>query len=162
MNTDKKTDVIRLLRTYHDRERQMALLRYELEHPVRVTSDDMIESMTFAHGEHLGKSGGVDVDKTARIALEYQKRVDSTNAENVHVIAVKLDKLVQTQERLKFYVSLLNSRERDVIQLIYFEGRSAEEVAYELSVAVRTVHKIRGRAVEQLAEMYGFTEVVDS
>lgn len=44
-----------------------------------------------------------------------------------------------------------------VVRIAYFEGLPWDEVAREVGVAVRTVHKIKIRALEQLAGMYQFT-----
>lgn len=55
-----------------------------------------------------------------------------------------------------YYVSLLDKREGDVIRRFYIEGVSWEEIAQEIGVALRTVHKIKNRAVGHLAELYAY------
>ena len=48
MNANMKEYVMNLLDGYHRRAREIALLRYELAHPVRVTDQEMIGAMNFA------------------------------------------------------------------------------------------------------------------
>lgn len=63
----------------------------------------------------------------------------------------------QAQKRLEYYTTLLEKRQAMVVRIAYFEGLPWDEVAREVGVAVRTVHKIKIRALEQLAGMYQFT-----
>lgn len=50
MNHNAKDQVLSLLRNYRATKRKIEQLRYELEHPARVTPDEMIEAMNFAKG----------------------------------------------------------------------------------------------------------------
>ena len=71
MNTEMKNRVLELLDNYHKRARLIALLRYELAHPARVTEKDLIGAMNFAHQEGLGRPEGHISNKTLYIALNY-------------------------------------------------------------------------------------------
>ena len=48
MNHNAKDQVLSLLQSYRATKRKIEQLRYELEHPARVTPDEMIEAMNFA------------------------------------------------------------------------------------------------------------------
>lgn len=63
----------------------------------------------------------------------------------------------RAQKRQEYYTTLLEKRQAKVVRIAYFEGLPWDEVAREVGVAVRTVHKIKIRALEQLAGMYQFT-----
>lgn len=62
------------------------------------------------------------------------------------------------QNRLIYYVSILDPQQEKVIRRFYFENRSWEEIAKEERVALRTVHKIKNRAFNKLAEFYDFSK----
>ena len=47
MNADMKKHVVHLLDTYHKRARQIAILRYELSSPAKITEEEMIDTMQF-------------------------------------------------------------------------------------------------------------------
>lgn len=159
MNTDMKKQITKLLETYPDRERQIALLHYEMQHSARISPEEMIDGMSFGHGDSLGGSvKGHVSNKTMYIALNYQEQMERVNAETMNEIAQTLLKLEQEQDRLRYYVSLLEKRETEVIQLVYFENCNQDKAAKKLEIVPRTLRRIKNGAVDKLAEMYAFTE----
>ncbi len=156
MNTDMKAKVINLLESYAMRERQIALLHYEMQHPPCISPEEMVAEMSFGHNDGLGGNKGRVSDKTMYIALNYRERMDRMNAEAMSEVAQRLLGLETEQDRIRYYVSLLEKRESKVIRSFYMEGCSWEEIAQEIGVALRTVHKIKNRGIEQLAELYAY------
>lgn len=157
MSEDRKTYVISLLETYHVRAQQIALLHYELKHPVHVSPDEMIGAMNLARGESSGgHATGHISDKTLYIALNYREKADALNADILSNTATRLADLEWEQNRLIYYVSLLNKRQADVIRLLYFEGYSQEEAAKEIGVVPRTTRRIKNEALDKLTEMYAY------
>ena len=148
MNTEMKNRVLELLDNYHKRARLIALLRYELAHPAQVTEKDLIGAMNFAR--HIS-------NKTLYIALNYQDRARQLNAETFQEISAQLMKLEQEQDRLNYYLSLLEPRQEQVLRKAYLEKVPQEQVARELGVSVRSVQDIKAKAIDALAEMYAFT-----
>ncbi len=159
MDKDIRAYVVNLLETCQERRRKIALLHYELEHPAHTSEAEMISAMALGYGNGSGGGhpDGHISDKTLYIALNYQNRTDELNADIKEEIVVQLVELEWEQERLEYYTSLLEKRQALVIRLAYFEGLPWDEVAKEAGAAVRTVHKIKNQALEQLAEMYQFT-----
>ena len=162
MNRDTRTYVINLLETYQERKRKIALLHYELEHPARTSEAEMISAMALGHGAGSGgHTEGHISDKTLYIALNYQSKVDKLNADTKEDIVVQLVELEQEQKRLEYYVSLLNKRQRTLIQAIYFDECTLDKVADQLGVASRTIRTIKRAALEQLINMYEFVKDID-
>lgn len=159
MNIDMKTRVVVLLETYPKRERQISLLHYEMRHIARISPEEIIDSMSLGHGSSMGGSGkGHISDKTMYIALNYQERMDRMNMETTNEIAERLLELEAEQDRLRYYVSLLEKREAEVIRLFYFEGCNQNVISEELRIVPRTMRRIKREAIEKLAEMYAFAE----
>lgn len=160
MNDDMRSYVLNLLETCQDRERKIALLHYELEHPAHASETEMISAMALGHG--VGSGGGhVEghiSDKTLYIALNYQSKVDKLNADTKEEIVVQLVELEQEQKRLDYYISLLNERQAKVIKLTFFEGYAQNDVARKLAIVPRTVRRIKDEGVDKLVEMYSFAE----
>ena len=71
---------------------------------------------------------------------------------------LQLVELEREQARLEYYASLLEKRQSQVIHLAYFEELPWDKVAEEVGVVLRTVHKIKNQALDQLVEMYQFTD----
>ena len=157
MSEESGAHIIRLLETYQERERKIALLHYELEHPSHISPNEMLNGMSFGHGEGPHSPGYIS-DKTMYIALNYQEQADKLNASTKDEIARQLANLEHEQNRLKYYVSLLESREKTVIRLVYYDKCSWREIAKKLEIAPRTARRIRDDAVTRLTRMYDFTE----
>ena len=157
MMTEKNSFVLQLLESYSRRAQQIELLHYELEHMACITPDEVIDAMSFARGDGSGRAKGHISNKTFYIALNYQEKANQLNQAAADEIASRLMELEQEQNRLKYYVSLLDKRQKEAIQLFYFEGMPWGEVAQKLGIALRTVHKIRVEAIDQLTRMYEFT-----
>ena len=85
MDNDMRDHVVYLLESSQERKRKIALLHYELEHPVHTTEDEMISAMALGHGD--GSGGGFPdgriSDKTFYIALNYQNRAGKLNSDSV-------------------------------------------------------------------------------
>jgi len=157
MNAELKKYVTDLLNDYQKRARKIALLHHELAEPSKITDHEMIDAMNFAHHDGMGRSEGHISNKTLYIALNYQEKAERLNAEAFNEVSARLTKLEREQSTLEYYVSLLESRQRQVIQKIYFERASQEQVAKELDLSVRRVQDIKAQAIVELVEMYAFT-----
>ena len=144
------TKVITLLQNYRATKRKIEQLRYELEHPARVTPDEMIEAMNFAKGDGEGRPSGSASNKTLYIAMNFQSAADEANAALTHDLVSRLVPLEQD-------VALLEPRQAEVIRLAYFEGHTWQQISAKTQITTRTLYKIRNQAVEELAEMYALT-----
>lgn len=154
MSTNVKTYVIDLLESWPKRERNIALLHYELDHVMQASQNEMIEAMALGHGDSRGFHDGRVSDKTLYIALNYQNKVDRMNADAKEDVVVQLVKLEQEQKRLEYYLSFLEDRQIEVLRLYYYEKLSKEKVAESMNLSVRTVHTLKSRALAALTEMY--------
>ncbi len=158
MNVETRMYVVDLLESYQKRSKQIELLHYELSHPARVSENEIIGALALAHGDgEGGRPGGHASDKTLYIALNYQARANHVNSDTAEEVVGQLVTLEREQERLNYYVSLLNPRHAELLKLLYFEGYSQEECAKKLEIATRTVRRIKDDAIEELTEMYSFT-----
>ena len=158
MNAEMKNYVIKLLETYHDRERKIAVLRYDLEHPSEVGVTEQIEAMNYGSGESVGHSKGHISNKTLYIALNYEEQAKQLNAESAKEIADELFILERRQKKLLYYISLLEKRQAEVVHMVYMEGVSTKKAAEQHGLTVRTIERIRKDAVDNLAEMYAYSE----
>lgn len=148
--------VIEELENYADTKKKIALLRYELEHPVQISPDDMIDAMAFSRGDGVGKSSGSISNKTLYIAMNYQTETARQNSGVIDEISAKLLPLEREIDRLDYYLTFLSERQREVVRLCFFEKIPLQKVAEHLSMSVWGVRKHRDGAVEKLAEMYSF------
>lgn len=155
-----KAYVCELLEEYRNDLRRIAQLRYELEHPVRVSSEELIAAMALGHkeGEAPSAAGHIS-DKTLYIALNYQEEVKRMNDEVTESIATKLFPLEQKVNRLRHYVGLLDERQGTIIRRHYFEGCTLEQLGAELQISPKTLRKLKNTAIDMLAEMYEYSGI---
>lgn len=162
MNIEIKTYVIALLESYQKRKKQIELLHYELAHPSTVSEDELIGALLLSHGEGGGHTVGHISDKTLYIALNYQEQAETANRDTRTEIVGQLVELEKQQERLKYYVSLLDAKQSELIKLLYFEGCPQERCAKRLGITTHTVRRLKEDAIRELTELYCFTEGVTS
>lgn len=153
MSADMKSYVSELLEGYRARERKIAVLRYDLEHPSEVGVTEQIEAMNYGSGEGVGHSKGHISNKTLYIALNYEEQAKQLNAESAKVFILE-----RRQKKLLYYISLLEKRQAEVVRMVYMEGVSTKKAAEQHGLTVRTIERIRKDAVDNLAEMYAYSE----
>lgn len=158
MSAEMKSYVLNLLDTFQDRERKIAVLRYELSHPAKVTETEQIEAMSYGRGDGLGHTKGRVSNKTLYIALNYEEQAERMNAETANEIADELFELEQTQKKLMYYIALLEKRQADVVRLVYLDKVPTGDVAEQYGLTYRTIDRIKKAAIESLAEMYAYSE----
>ncbi len=146
--------VMALLEGYPDTMRKIGVYRYELEYTASVTPDEVIGSMNFTHSDGIGTVTGHISNKTAYIAMHYHEKAEALTEEATGKLAARLWDMEQERDRLHFYVSLLPPRQRKVIRLHYFAGKSRDEVCELLKIASSTYDKNRKKGIELLCGMY--------
>ena len=82
--------------------------------------------------------------------------------ETLSAIRRELQLLEVELNRLEHYVSLLAKPKVDVIKLLYFERKSWDEIAAELSLSKQTLSRYRKSAITELASMFSFLHGVKS
>ena len=156
MKTTRES-IVRLLENYPTMQRQIALLRYEMEHPAHISPSELIGAMSFAKGDGLGTSSGHISDKTLYIAMNYQQKAELLNCEAINDVSKRLMELEQTVDRLHYYLSLLDEKKQTVMHLYYIEHKPWETICQEMSISSKTLRKIREAAIDELTDMYAFT-----
>ncbi len=121
MYVEIRKEVLRILEAYPSTKRKIALLRYELEHPQQITSDELIGALNFAHGDGQPSIPGHISNKTMYIAMSYQEQVTKTNSDIMDSIATRLYALEHEMNRLDYYLNLLDAPYRNIITLLYID-----------------------------------------
>lgn len=150
--------IIELLRDYPKMKEKISLLRYELEHPIKLSPEEMIEVMSFAKGNEDAHQSGAVSNKTLYIAMNYQQETDRLRTETADEIVGRLVSLERTVNRLEYYIGLLPKEERKFVQLYYFERHPLLDLVDTFKVSIWSVRKLRDNAVEHLAQMYDYVQ----
>lgn len=156
-NTRIREQVMDDLKQYPALKKKVILLRYEQEHPARITDGEVIDSMALSRPVSDGiRSAGFISDKTMRIATQFRDKKDRLNQETMMEIAQELHNVEQQISRLEFYVSQLEEKQAEVIRKYYFEGKTWEELQREMHLAPRTLLKRRDDGLDGLVSIYSY------
>lgn len=158
MNSPKiRTQVIEDLKSYHQLKKKLALLRFEQEHPARVSDDEVIDSMALSRpvSDSIRATGFIS-DKTMRIAAQFRDTRDRLNQSTSIEIAQELHAVEQQISKLEFYVSQLEDKQAEVIQKYYFERKTWNELQVEMHLSPRTFLKRRDDGLDSLVSMYTY------
>lgn len=146
--------VIDLLKSHNSRMRMIGVLRYELQNPEKVTSQDMTEALSYSRDDSAVRSEEYISDRTRYIALCSKNSDCSLRDNNISEIAAQLWKLEEKERKLLYYINLLNERERMAVELLYFKGYTQQKAADEMIVSIRSIQRIKEQAIEELASFY--------
>lgn len=152
--------VLRTLEEYPNIVRRIAILRYEIEHPIVVSPDEVIDSMNFSRSYSHSRNSGNISNKTLYIALNYGQKVTELSSESERDLVMRLTELEQKKSRIDYYVSLLNDRKAQIVRQSFFEDMTWDEIAQEIGVTPRTAQLLRHQAIDELVKMYEFSNKI--
>ena len=160
MNSNMQAHVLQLLKSSCERKQKIKLLRYELLQCADLLGNEIIAEMSVDEGKGEPCNPRRFLDRVFYIVLNYRELADKINTEVAREIAAELIELENAQNRLNYYVSLLEGREAQIIRRAYFDGRSGDQIAEEMGIVRRTAYKIKERALENLTRMYEYMDNV--
>lgn len=157
----RRLQIIEELKQYPVLKKKVALLRYEQDHPARITDSEVIDSMALSRPVSDGiRSAGFISDKTMRIATQFRDEKDRLNQETIMEIAQELHAVERQISKMDFYVSQLDEKQAEVIRKYYFEGKTWPELQREMHLAPRTLIKRRDDGLDALVGIYTYLEQV--
>ena len=143
--TKIREQVIDDLKQYPELKKKVILLRYEQEHPAKISDSEVIDSMALSRPVSDGiRPAGFISDKTMRIATQFRDKKD------------RLYTVEQQISKLEFYVSQLEEKQAEVIRKYYFEGKTWGELQREMHLAPRTLLKRRDDGLDALVSIYSY------
>lgn len=149
--------VIQQLSDYNKTRKDIIALEFELKSlaPFNLQeSDNVIESMTFAHPVDELVQGSHISDKTASIALNYHSVSLQQTQEARQQICRRLEAYTLQVRRLDTYLAILPEENAAVLRQHYFDGCSWQEIADTGHNCLRTVKKRREMGIARLVELY--------
>ena len=157
MREDIRMKVIAMLKEYPDNMRKIAQLKYELAHSSKISETEVLEAMAFKRGDGERYPIGEVSDKTLYIAMNYRNEAFRENREMFKDYNSLLIPLECRTGRLQYYISLLDQRQAEVIQLYYFEQESWDAISQKMGLTPKPLRRLRDEGVDRLAEMYEFS-----
>ena len=154
--TKIREQVIDDLKQYPELKKKVILLRYEQEHPAKISDSEVIDSMALSRPVSDGiRPAGFISDKTMRIATQFRDKKDRLNQETIMEIAQELYTVEQQISKLEFYVSQLEEKQAEVIRKYYLRGNLGRITAGNASGAADTAQAQR-RWLDALVSIYSY------
>lgn len=156
-HTNIRAQVIEDLKSYPELKKKVVLLRYEQEHPARITDGEVLDSMALSRPVSNGiRPSGYISDKTMLIATQFRDKADRLNQQTIMEIAKELHDVELQLAKLEFYVSQLDQKQAEVIRKYYFERKTWGELQREMHLAPRTLIKRRDDGLDALVSIYSY------
>ena len=152
-----RVQVIEDLKSYPELKKKVVLLRFEQEHPARITDGEVLDSMALSRpvSDGIRPSGHIS-DKTMLIATQFRDKADRLNQETIMEITKELHDVERQLAKLEFYVSQLDQKQAEVIRKYYFERKTWGELQREMHLAPRTLIKRRDDGLDALVSVYAY------
>lgn len=146
--------VEKIIKEYPQMVREVERLDKQIKSCEFISADELITTMVFSHpdGERVQSS---DLsDKTAKIAISYQRKLDRINEELVMPMIKRKEAL---EEEISFFEDSVNHLPEDILEMsqaIFLDGMTWEEAEscfYTNSWGIRNCRK---RAIDCLVRSY--------
>lgn len=146
--------VEKIISEYSQMVRERERLKKQMEAQEFLSADELISAMSFSHpdGERVQSS---DLsDKTARIALGYQEKLDRINEELIVPMQKRYQALTVEISFLEDAIRNLPEDLAYVMQELVLKGLTWEEVSQEMFISVTKLQKLRKVAIDNLIRAY--------
>lgn len=143
-----------LLRNFRQLKQKESQLEFEISNykAARISSEDIIETMTFDHSaEHI--KGGQPSDRTAAIAIAYNDKRYFINIKQKVELEDELANLQNQIRRIEFYIDILEPRYSCVLRDLYIEGYTFEGTAIKEHISITAVKNNRRAGIKKLVKM---------
>lgn len=158
-----------LLKSYQDIQGVIMTLKKELEHAAgeEVDTDDAILSMALKHSAPdniISHTTGNITDKTANIAISYQKKLEDERKALIDELTQELTLLQLISDKMEIALSSLSETQRNIIEAKYFLhldwytvlDKLAETKTYLSKYQAQT---IRREAIERVTRIARITKI---
>jgi len=147
-------NVEQLIKDYPKMKRELLVLKFQLSRFEGITDDDVIESMCYSHpgGERVQTSSFSD--KTAKVAINYQRVADRLNDDYFDYLFRKHEDLKIEIDFLEFSLYGLNGILAEVMTDMIIERMSWDCMAAKYHVTKQMISKYRRKAIRELSAIY--------
>ena len=146
--------VEKIIEEYPQMVREREQIKKQLESCEFLSAEELIETMSFSHPEGERVQTSNISDKTARVAMEYQERLEKINNDLIVPMKKRYDVL---DEEITFFeesVRKLPDNMAEVMSALLLEGVTWDTAEYCFCMNRRTIADCRKRAIACLVRMY--------
>lgn len=148
-----------LLKNWQPLNQQLKELKMLVEGFNALTEEDIIEELTFKKSQEEKVKESQISDKTPSIALVYKEAVEKQSLKSQR----ELRKVIEATEgeliRLERAMNALSIENRQILEALYFQGKSYKVVARALALSESTLNRYRKKAIEYMAGLFSMEHI---
>ena len=150
------------LQSYGTLKKRLLLLEYELEHPKRVTSTEVLNALAYGSLENglFTTCTRNHTDRVFSLVGHYNETADIMNQEVLVQIHQERNQVCAELSRLDAYIDMLDGVQKKVIQARYIENKAWRIIEQETGLSRRTLIRRKQEGVQSLIQMYSYTNAV--
>lgn len=143
-----------IIQNYSQMVLERNCLKNQIQHFIGVTADEMIETMMFYNpeGERIQTSN--ISNKTARIAMAYEEKMNRVNKEWLDHLEKKHCILADEINFFEAAVKSLRGNLSEVIWDMVIEGFTWDELESKYHISRMTISRYRKKALQELKKLY--------
>ena len=147
------------LRNYKKLQEKIILLEYEITHPIKLSSSELLDALAFGTSKNgvSIKSTGDSYDRIAYLATHYHEMAEKMSEEASSAAFQEWSKLMEEAVRLERYISLLPDLCQRILYALYIEQKHWNEIEQETGISRRTLIRKKKLGIKTLTEMYCYT-----
>lgn len=146
--------VEKMLRDYPKMVKEREELKRQIDAQEFLSEEELINAMSFSHPDGERVQSSELSDKTARIAMEYQQKLDKINVELIEPMQNRYNTLDEEITFLESSIDELPVEMRDAMHDLVIDGLTWEEAATNLYISVTKLQKVRKAAIDNLTRLY--------
>ena len=148
------------LKNYNRLREQITLLEYEITHPIKLSSSEVLNALAYVKSKNGVSIKHTDTghDRVAHLATHYREMAEKMSEEANDAVVQEWNRLMEEALRLEKYVSLLPEVCQVVLCAVYIERKSWHEIECETGISRRTLVRKKNLGIQNLVEMYCYTE----
>lgn len=150
--------VEKMINDYPSMVRERERLKKQIESCEFLSAEELISAMSFSHpdGERVQSS---DLsDKTARIAIAYEARLEQMNDEIIIPMVKRVERLDEEITFLETEIEHLPYGLAELMHALVIDGATWDEIETDFYLSRRTISENRKKAIKCLVRAYQIRE----
>lgn len=148
-----------LLKNWQPLNQQLKELKALVEGFNDLTEEDIIEELTFKKSQEEKVKGSHISDKTPSIALVYKEAMEKQSMKSRRELIKVIEATEGELKRLERAMNALSIENRQILEELYFQGKSYKVVARALALSESTLNRYRKKAIEYMAGLFSMEHI---
>lgn len=144
----------RIFKNYRQMKNELSVLEFQLSNFAGISNNELIESMCFSHPEGERVQSSSLSDKTAKVAINYEKVAEKMNDEFFTALLIQYRTLKSELDFFEYCINRLSGKLPEIIHDMVINKMSWGEMARKYNISEPMLCKYRKKAIGDIAKLY--------